>query len=81
VLRGVYDAPVALPATTVPLADVLRGVYEAPAPAAAPVTFAGWLLFVLALVVLLLAVVEDFFWQRRYRLPKPTGPPASHHAQ
>ena len=80
VLRGVYDAPVALPATTVPLADVLRGVYEAPATAAAPVTLAGWLLFMLALIVLLLAVVEDFFWQRHYRLPKPTGPPASHHA-
>ncbi len=75
VLRGAYAAPVALPATTVPLADVLRGAYEAPA---APVTFTGWLLFVLALVVLLLAVVEDFFWQQRFEMPKPTGQPAAH---
>ena len=34
-------------------------------------------LIVLALVVLLLAVVEDFFWQRRFQMPKPTGPPAA----
>jgi len=81
VLRGAYEAPAALPLPAGPVADVLRGPYEdASAPVAAlPTHLAAWLFFVLALLALAFAVLEDFFWQRRHALPTPTGPPAVRH--